>query len=243
MPSPHQFSFILVEPENDSNVGAVARAMNTMGYDSLRLVRPKANHLSGKAKALAHQSHHILEAAQVYNELATALQDIDFACATTARHRFQKHHYFSVRELPAFFNEKADSLRHIAIVFGCESAGLNRGDIELCDLLTTIPQNRLQPSLNLAQAVMVYCFTLSEAQTTVQIRDQRLNEQKMPPLEYASLKAASLRLMERLGLTQRNQDYVIKALARLGSEDLYLLHNIRASIDRTLEHLDTKHHD
>jgi tRNA/rRNA methyltransferase len=238
MTCPQTFSFILVEPNNDSNIGAAARAMNTMGHFDLRLVRPQADHLSAKAKALAHGSHHILETAQVYDDLAVALQDIDFSCATTARHRLQKYAYLSIRELPTLLIEKSSSVGRVAIIFGSETTGLGREDIEQCDVLTTIPQYDLQPSLNLAQAVMVYCFVLSQEQTTVQIVDQRLNSAEMPVLEYASLKASSLRLMTRIGLSQRNQNYVAKALARLGYEDLYLLHNIRSSIDRLLDKLE-----
>ncbi|MEO0378366.1 MAG: TrmH family RNA methyltransferase [Cyanobacteria bacterium P01_A01_bin.17] len=235
-----KFSFILVEPENDSNVGAAARAMNTMGHSDLRLVRPKADPLSGKAKALAHGSEQILETAPIYDDLASALQGTDFSCATTTRHRLQKYTYLSVRDLPQHLNEKADSIKSVALVFGGETSGLSRGDLEQCDLLTTIPQYRPQPSLNLAQAVMVYCFALSGAQTSVQTTDHRINSQSMPPLEYANLKSSSLRLMQRIGLSQRNQDYVSKGLARLGYEDLYLLQNIRSSIDRLLDKLDTK---
>jgi tRNA/rRNA methyltransferase len=46
-----------------------------------------------------------------------------------------------------------------------------------------------------------------------------------------------LKLMDRIGLSDRNQTYVIKAIARLEAEDLYLLHNIRASVDRVLDRL------
>jgi tRNA/rRNA methyltransferase len=235
-----QFAFILVDPENDSNIGAAARAMNTMGHSDLRLVRPQANPLSGKAKALAHGSEQILNTARIYDDLASALQDIDFSCATTTRHRLQKYTYLSIRELPQLLNAKAESVKRVALVFGGETSGLSRGDLEQCDLLTTIPQSRPQPSLNLAQAVMVYCFALSEAQTSVQTEDHRINSQKMPPLEYANLKSSCLRLMARIGLSKRNQDYVIKGLAHLGYEDLYLLHNIRASVDRLLDQLETR---
>ncbi|MEO0707346.1 MAG: TrmH family RNA methyltransferase, partial [Cyanobacteria bacterium J06649_5] len=65
-----QFSFILVEPGEAGNIGAAARAMNTMGFEDLRLVRPKAEHLSGIAKAFAHGSEHLLERAGVYTQLS-----------------------------------------------------------------------------------------------------------------------------------------------------------------------------
>lgn len=235
-----EFAFILVEPEEASNIGAAARAMNTMGHRDLRFVRPKADHLSEKARVLAHGSHHVLEGATVYGDLKAALHDIDLACATTARHRLEKHHYVSIRDLPAMLRDKGNSLRRVALVFGGERSGLKREDIALCDILTTIPQSCTYPSLNLAQAVMVFSFVFSEAQTTVQITDQRLNSEEMPAEQYISLKTSMLKLMQRIGLSDRYKMYVMKGLARLKYEDLYLLHKIRASCDRKLDQLESK---
>lgn len=229
-----QISFILVEPGEAGNIGAAARAMNTMGYSDLRLVRPKADPLSGLAKAMAHGSAHILESAPVYEQLADALSDIDFACGTTARHRIEKYHYVSVRELPTALAAKGETLSRVAIVFGSERSGLSNQDINLCDIVTNIPQVSLQPSLNLSQAVMIYSFVLAQQQTQIQIADQRLNQQEMPVEQYAKLKASLQQLMAKIGLSERYQRYVIQAIARLGYEDLYLIQNIRTMVDKQL---------
>ncbi|MEM9808566.1 MAG: TrmH family RNA methyltransferase, partial [Cyanobacteria bacterium P01_D01_bin.56] len=212
-----------------------ARAMHTMGYATLRLVRPKADHLGEKAMALAHGSQHVLQQAQVYEHLGDAIADCDLACATTARHRYEKHHYTSVRDLPAYFQAKGEWLNRVAIVFGGERSGLKSADVEACDLITNIPQHQLQPSLNLAQAVMVYSFVLSADQTQIQITDQRLNREAMPPAEYASLKQLLQQLMSRVGLPERYQTYVIQGLARLEREDLYVIHKLRSALDYALD--------
>ena len=233
-----QFSFILVEPGEAGNIGAAARAMNTMGYSDLRLVRPQTDPLSGLAKAFAHGSEHILEKAPVYEQLSEALAGIDLACATTARHRLQKYHYVSVRDLPVMLQQKGRCLQRVALVFGSERSGLSNQDIDLCDLVTTVPQVSLQPSLNLAQAVMIYSFTLAAQQTEVQIQDQRLNSELMPVEQYSRLKRQLRQLMSRIGLSERYQTYVIKAIARLGYEDLSLIQNIRTRIDSQIEALE-----
>ncbi|WP_299404916.1 TrmH family RNA methyltransferase [Acaryochloris sp. IP29b_bin.148] len=236
-----QYSFILVEPEVPENLGAAARALNTMGHADLRLVRPRCDRNAEKAQVLAHGSQHILNAAPIYEHLAEALHDIELACATTARHRYEKYHYISARELPQYLQAKGGSVQRLAIIFGGERSGLNRQDINCCDLITTIPQEIAYPSLNLAQAVMVYSYVLADVQAAVQIQDQRLNRQPMPVEEYAHLKQSTLQLMGRIGLAERYQQYVTHSLALLGYEDLYLLHNIRACIDRTLDRLEVKH--
>ncbi len=230
-----QFSFVLVEPGEAGNIGAAARAINTMGYTDLRLVRPKADHLSGIAKAMGHGSAHILAAAPVYEQLSDALTDIDLACATTARHRIEKHHYVSVRDLPTTLAVKGNTLTKVAIVFGSERSGLSNQDVGICDVVTTIPQVSLQPSLNLSQAVMIYAFALAESQTQVQIKDKRLDTKEMPVEQYAQLKRSLSQLMARVGLSERYQGYVIKALVRLGYEDLYLIQNIRTVVSNKLD--------
>ncbi len=232
-----QFSFILVEPGEAGNIGAAARALNTMGFSDLRLVRPKAEHLSGTAKAFAHGSEHILEKAPVYEHLTDALTGVDLACACTARHRIQKYHYTSVRDLSAELGKKGSRLQRVAVVFGSERSGLSNQDVEQCDLLTTIPQANLQPSLNLSQAVMVYSYTLAQ-HAQVQIQDQRLNSEEMPVEQYSRLKQSLLETLKNVGLNERYQQYVIKAIARLGYEDLYLLQNIRTLIDKKIDRLE-----
>jgi tRNA/rRNA methyltransferase len=87
---------------------------------------------------------------------------------------------------------------------------------------------------------MIFSFLFSEQLTQVQIKDQRLNRESMPVQEYASLKQSTLALMARIGLAEKYQTFVIKGLARLGQEDLYLIHRIRAYIDRALDRLEQK---
>ena len=235
-----QFSFVLVEPGEAGNIGATARAMNTMGFRDLRLVRPQADHLCGLAKAFAHGSEQILAAAPVYGTLAEALTGIDLACASTARHRVEKYHYVSARELPAALAEKGNTLQRVAIVFGSERSGLSNRDVSLCDVVTNIPQVCLQPSLNLSQAVMIYSFILSEPRAQIQIKDQRLNTEMMPVEQYGRLKETLVELMERVGLSGRHQRYAVRAIARLGYEDLYLIQTIRTFVSNKLNQLESQ---
>lgn len=211
--------------------------MNTMGHRDLRLVRPQADHLSGVARAFGHGSEPILETASVYNALDDALSDIDLACATTARHRLQKHHYLAARDLPAALQQKGESLQRVAIVFGSERSGLSNEDVSRCDILTTIPQVSLQPSLNLSQAVMIYSFILAEQQIRVQIKDQRLNSETMPVEQYDRLKTSLVKTLAAVGLNDRYQGYVVSAIARLTYEDLYLIQTIRTYVDNKLNQL------
>lgn len=50
---------------------------------------------------------------------------------------------------------------HAALVFGREDSGLTNEELALADVLTGVPMVADYPSLNLGQAVMVYCYQLA----------------------------------------------------------------------------------
>ena len=150
-------AFVLVEPARGENIGAAARAIKTMGFADLRLVRPGD---MTAASWVAHQSQDILAGARHFESLDDALADVDLSIACTARHRLQKDRYVDAHECAALVADKAASVNRVAIVFGRESSGLTGDEVARCDLASSIPLAHPQPSLNLAQAVMVYAWEL-----------------------------------------------------------------------------------
>lgn len=156
-----QISFILVEPAVSENVGAAARAIKTMGFSQLVLVNP-CDFLSGPARWLAHGSGEILEQAKVFPTFEEAISGFDFIIGTSAKKRSVKYDYYPLPELPELLSSKGNSVENIAVVFGREESGLKNDELKLCDLVTTIPMKTTFPSLNLAQAVMLYVWELSK---------------------------------------------------------------------------------
>jgi tRNA/rRNA methyltransferase len=154
-------SFILVEPVTPENVGAAARAIKTMGVSRLLLINP-CNYLSGPARWLAHGSGEILENAVVFFTLNDALNDFDFVIGTSAKKRSVKYDYLPLPKLAELLKMKGNTLQNVAVVFGREESGLRNDELKLCDLVTTIPMKTTFPSLNLAQAVMLYAWEISK---------------------------------------------------------------------------------
>ncbi len=150
-------TFVLVEPARGENIGAAARALKTMGFTDLRLVRPGD---MTAAHWVAHQSQDLLAGARHFESLEAALADVDLSIACTARHRLQKDRYVDADQCAALVAGKAASVKQVAIVFGRESSGLTGEEVAQCDLASSIPLAHPQPSLNLAQAVMVYAWEL-----------------------------------------------------------------------------------
>ena len=80
-------AIILVEPQLGENIGMVARAMANFGLSELRLVNPRDGWPSDKARAAASRADHVIDGAVLFDDLRSALADLNFVYATTARER------------------------------------------------------------------------------------------------------------------------------------------------------------
>ncbi|MDB6179211.1 RNA methyltransferase [Paracoccus sp. Z330] len=144
---------ILVRPQMGENIGAAARAMLNFGLTEMRLVAPRDGWPNPKAVAMASgAAGRVLDQAKVYPDLASAMEGVGFAFATTARGRDLTKPVFT----PASAMEKARSHEgRCALIFGPERAGLENEDVARANAIVTVPVNPDFPSLNLAQAVLL----------------------------------------------------------------------------------------
>lgn len=222
-----QIKFILVEPAVPENVGAAARAIKTMGFQELRLVNP-CDYKCDKALMLAHGSHDILDNAMVFSSLSKALDDIDFSFATSAKQRWVKQDIVSSHELKSFIEKKKSSIQSVAIVFGGEESGLSNSDMALCDAVASIPLPQPYPSLNLAQAVMVFAYSLSSiavsSLTTPSVAKENAG--------YKPLKDRIIQILNTIGITEASLVHgrVLERLGRISDEDINLLHSVSAKV-------------
>ncbi len=148
---------VLVEPKEDGNVGAAARAVKNAGLGGLRLVRPPR--LGVQARRMAWRSLDVLERAKRFASLPDALRDCVRAVGFTAR---PQRTVTGIQTLPAFARYILGHAARgrVALVFGPASRGLSREDLGCCQDAVRIPTSPGPPSLNLAQAVMVVGYEL-----------------------------------------------------------------------------------
>ncbi|MCX8028068.1 MAG: RNA methyltransferase [Thermodesulfovibrionales bacterium] len=161
-------TFILVEPEEQGNIGASARAIFNMGFKSLALINPPK--LSNEAYWFAHNSEEVLEKALVFDDLKDALKDKSIFVCTTRRYGKNRGLFVSPWEAAKTIYQ-ASQIGKVAVVFGRESKGLYNDEVNECGLLVTIPSSKKAPSLNLSHAVMIMAYEIVRHSLTYQKGD------------------------------------------------------------------------
>lgn len=157
---------VLSHTTEPMNIGAACRAMKTMGLRHLRLIRP-LNPKGHTSRALAHGAEDVLDQALVVDDLMAAVGDALVVTGTTARERQMRKRALLP---PAGLAERIASHSaegRVAILFGTERTGLTNDEIDICRYLSTVDTAPEQPSLNLAQAVMLYAWEIRQAMQRV----------------------------------------------------------------------------
>ncbi|MBM4130996.1 TrmJ/YjtD family RNA methyltransferase [bacterium] len=153
---------VLSRPTEPMNIGAACRAMKTMGLRHLRLISP-SNPRGRSARALAHGAEDILDQALIVDDLMSAVDDVLVVTGTTARERqLRKRALLGPAELADRIAAHSREGR-VAVMFGTERTGLTNDEIDICRHLSTVDTAPEQPSLNLAQAVMLYGWEIRQA--------------------------------------------------------------------------------
>jgi tRNA/rRNA methyltransferase len=163
-------AIILVRPQLAVNIGMCARAMANFGLADFRLVSPRegwprTGALKKGAYAAAAGAVHLLESAKLYDSVESAVADLNFVWATTARERGQHKPILTPAEaMPESARALAGGERH-GVLFGPERTGLANDEVALADAIMTFPVNPAYASLNLAQAVLLTGYEWMRAAT------------------------------------------------------------------------------
>jgi TrmH family RNA methyltransferase len=143
---------ILVETSLAGNIGAALRVAANFGVKRIELVRPAVEASSPEVHRWACGAEDRIECRhwESFQDAATHYHTL--AASASGRGR---------RNLPILTPPEAvkhlvdRGLSGVALVFGNESRGLNREDLDRCDLVIRVPTDPDFPVLNLAQAVAI----------------------------------------------------------------------------------------
>ncbi len=229
------FVIVLVRPRDPNNIGAAARAMANFGLNSLRVVDPYEPTWQSAVSAVG--AHDILQNASLFATLPEALADCTRTLATTAlKNRKLDQELIALPHLPRWLQHQPAG--RTALVFGNEKTGLCNADIALCQAVLHIPTTAKQPSVNLAQAVILTCYELARTHAPV----------RKPTADGASFAQTERVLQELEALLQAVQiktDYSTgqrKALlrgllhkSRLSKNDLFFIKTVAEHARKKIE--------
>ena len=146
---------ILMEPQLPDNIGMVARACANFGLDNLRLVNPRDGWPNEKARIAASGANYIIDDATAHASLGSAMADLNWVAATTARQRDLRKPVLTPEQTVAEIAVRIARGERCGLLFGRERNGLETTEVANCDAVVMIPVNSRFASLNLAQAVLL----------------------------------------------------------------------------------------
>ncbi|MAH90861.1 MAG: hypothetical protein CMA11_03740 [Euryarchaeota archaeon] len=152
--SNYELDIVLVGINHPGNLGAVCRAMLNHGFTNLSLVNPECSVDDEQARNRAKHSGRILDDAKIYSSLNDAISESSLVVGTSGKRevgsKVLKRHFV----LPWEFAERIRSLEgKVSLIFGEEGKGLSTEELDMCDLLLTLPTWEGYPIANLSQAV------------------------------------------------------------------------------------------
>ena len=144
---------VLVRPKNPVNVGSIARVMAAFGIEKLIIVSDEKRFQEvTSAKKVASGGVHVLNNAIRVNSLKE-VPGKKVGTISVFDNRRYGFKLVPITELPKI------SGRYY-LVFGSESKGLSKEELELCDVVSTIPTNDKYGVLNLAISATLYIYEI-----------------------------------------------------------------------------------
>ena len=230
-----RISVVLVGTQSPGNIGMVCRAMKNMGLADLRLVNPcRVDHPD--AAMFAVSAKDLLEGARIFSSLEEAISDSEFSVATTRRHGKYRNEICIPDQIVAKFSECAPQSR-LALVFGREDSGLTTDEVALCRWQATIPTADEYGSLNLSQAVLIFCYEFLKGAAPAAVAAPPAREiagsALLEPL-YAQMERTFLKIGY---LNPQNPDHMMRTMRRifsraeLDSREVSALRGLLSQID------------
>jgi TrmH family RNA methyltransferase len=152
---------ILVNPQDNLNIGSVLRAMHNLGYNKLHLVACDIFD-PARVRITACRAECLIPDIQFHSTLGEALQPMREVVGFSARSGRNRIHIESLPEYVGSFVSASSVVVNTAFVFGREDTGLLHEDLELCSRLVKIPAHGDYTSFNLAQAVLLALYSMRE---------------------------------------------------------------------------------
>ena len=229
-------SIVLVETSHSGNIGSVARAMKTMGLNSLKLVRPKCDPQAHIAYQMSSGAEDILDNVRIYDTIHHSCEKIEEVIALSYRKRSIPLPVKSPRE---YFDQIESNQHSRAFVFGNEQSGLSNRDLDDCHLQMAIPSSKDFPSLNLAASVQIICYEWAVCASHFETHSFETNEPPAESAEIASLRTHCQNTLSNIGVIRKaHPEHTLRRVNRminrygLTKSEVAFLRGILTAVDK-----------
>jgi TrmH family RNA methyltransferase len=218
-----------VEPESPGNIGFLSRTMKNFGLKHLILINPCE--LGEEAQYHAMHAHDVLQASKKYNSLADYIEteDVDFLVGTTGTPG-GSYNVPRIAVTPEYLADSINYKMNVGIVLGREGDGLTNEELELCDVVVTIPTSDEYPIMNISHAAAVIFYELykkikdyplddvseasrEEREDIIQYLDEIIGELDYPPHKHRNAMTIFRRVLGRAFISGR-ESHTLKGVFR-----------------------------
>ncbi len=191
--------------------------MANFGFERLSVVAPYEPHWR-EAKSAVGASD-LLQNARITENLADAVAECTLVIGTASlARRKPEQPVLPLPELASLIQKEFAHGGRVALVFGSEKRGLTLEDLAHCQVITEIPTDPVQPSMNLGQAVAILLYEIATGIAQISPEGN---------LEGESTSPASTRDLERLAgvieETMLAEKYSPASMRKANRHDLDLL--------------------
>jgi tRNA/rRNA methyltransferase len=164
---------VFVEPESPGNIGFLARTMKNFGLSNLILINPCT--IENESWFQAMHAKEIIRERKTYNSLEEFSNEegIDFLVGTTGMPG-GSHNVTRIAVKPEQLRESVNINGNIALIFGREGNGLTNKEIELCDVLVSIPTHESYPIMNVTHAAAIIFYEIFKKDFSFNVIDGEL---------------------------------------------------------------------
>jgi TrmH family RNA methyltransferase len=223
-------SVAFVEPESPGNIGFLVRTMKNFGLSELILVG--GCNLGEDAWTTAMHAKEIIKRSRRVNWRELLEMGFDFYIGTTSR----QGHDSNLPRMAIGPGELGRTLLEvdgrICIIMGREGNGLNRNELEVCDVVVTIPTSQEYPALNVTHAAAIVFYEIfrnlgharmanmrvanaKEKETLLSFVDLMIESSEMPEHRKRSSRLVFRRMVNRAFISGRECHTLIGLMKEL----------------------------
>ncbi len=154
---------VFVEPKTPGNIGFLARTMKNFGFKKLVLINPCE--FDNSTYYQASHARDVVQDAKIYDSITKFIEDNEIT--TIVGTSGTAGGSYNVPRIPITPDELGKTLHvdgNIAILFGREGDGLSNEELELCDILVTIPTDDEYPIMNISHAAAIVLYEIHKNQ-------------------------------------------------------------------------------